>query len=87
MASLDIKGARIATLAEGVRSGKLKARELTEAYLDRVKAVDPQLNSYLLIDGAGARLQADAIDKAVAGGEAVGPLAGVPIALKDIFVT
>ena len=86
MASLDIKGARIATLAEGVRSGKLKARELTEAYLDRVKAVDPQLNSYLLIDGAGARLQADAIDKAVAGGEAEGPLAGVPIALKDIFV-
>jgi len=87
MASVDIRGARIATLAQSVRTGKVKARDLTEAYLERVAAIDPKLNTYLLIDGAGARLQADAVDKAVAAGGNLGPLAGVPIALKDIFIT
>ncbi|HEX2657829.1 MAG TPA: Asp-tRNA(Asn)/Glu-tRNA(Gln) amidotransferase subunit GatA [Polyangia bacterium] len=87
MASLDVRGATIASLAESVRSRKVKARDLTEAYLDRVARLDGAINSYLTVTGDAARRQADAVDKALDGGDAVGPLAGVPIALKDIFVT
>ena len=83
----DVRGAGIADLAQAVRSGQLKARDLTEAYLDRVARLDPVLGTYLLVDGAGARHRADDIDRRIAAGEEVGPLAGVPIALKDIFVT
>jgi len=87
MALPDVRGATIASLAESVRSRKVKARDLTEAYLDRVGRLDGAIGSYLLIAGDAARRQADTIDKALTAGEPVGPLAGVPIALKDIFVT
>ena len=87
MGAPDIRGASIASLAESVRSGRVKARELTEAYLDRVARLDGALGTYLLVDAAGARRKADAVDRSLAAGDPVGPLAGVPIALKDIFVT
>jgi aspartyl-tRNA(Asn)/glutamyl-tRNA(Gln) amidotransferase subunit A len=85
--AVDIRGAGIGQLADGVRAGKVKARDLTELYLDRIARLDGALGSFLLIDAAGARLRADEIDGEIAGGRDVGPLAGVPIALKDIFVT
>ena len=68
-------------------TGRLRARDLCEAYLARIGRVDPQLGSYLLVDAEGARAQADAVDARVARGEDPGPLAGVPIALKDLYVT
>ncbi len=83
----DVRGAGIARLAEGVRARKFKARDLTEAYLDRVARLDRALGAFLLVDSEGARRRADDIDRRIAAGEDVGPLAGVPIALKDIFVT
>jgi aspartyl-tRNA(Asn)/glutamyl-tRNA(Gln) amidotransferase subunit A len=84
---MDVRGASIASLAEAVRTRKTRARELCEAYLDRVSKLDKALGTYLLVDAEGARRQADAVDRAVAAGTALGPLAGVPLALKDIFVT
>jgi aspartyl-tRNA(Asn)/glutamyl-tRNA(Gln) amidotransferase subunit A len=87
MAAFDVRGATIASLAGAVRAGNTRARDLTEAYLERVGRLDAPLGTYLLVAGDAARKQADEIDRAIAAGETVGPLAGVPLALKDIFVT
>jgi aspartyl-tRNA(Asn)/glutamyl-tRNA(Gln) amidotransferase subunit A len=83
----DVRGATLTSLAAGVAAKKWKSRDLVEAYLDRIGALDKKLGCFLLVDGEGARKAADAVDKKIAAGEAVGPLAGVPIGLKDIFVT
>ena len=86
-AEVNVKGASIAALADGVRAGKLRARDVTEAYLDRIARLDGALGCYLLVDAEGARRRADAVDAARAAGRDPGPLAGVPIGIKDIFVT
>ena len=85
--SFDARGATIGSIADAVRARKIKAREVTEAFLDRVEKVGPALGAYLLVTAASARKRADEIDQALAAGQTVGPLAGVPLALKDIFVT
>jgi aspartyl-tRNA(Asn)/glutamyl-tRNA(Gln) amidotransferase subunit A len=82
-----VEGASIAALATGVAAKTWKARDLVEAYLDRIARLDKKLGCYLLVDGDGARKAADAVDRKIAASETVGPLAGVPIGLKDIFVT
>jgi aspartyl-tRNA(Asn)/glutamyl-tRNA(Gln) amidotransferase subunit A len=87
MASPQVLGASIADLADGVRARKWKARELVESYLDRIARLDGRLGCYLLVDADGARRRADQVDAAVAAGRDPGLLAGVPIGLKDIFVT
>jgi aspartyl-tRNA(Asn)/glutamyl-tRNA(Gln) amidotransferase subunit A len=71
--------------AQAVRNGTVKARELTEGYLDRIDRLDKRLGSFLLVDSAGARAAADKVD--AAGGHHAGALAGVPLGIKDIFVT
>jgi aspartyl-tRNA(Asn)/glutamyl-tRNA(Gln) amidotransferase subunit A len=83
----DLRGLTIARIAERVRGGKVKARELTESYLERIAELDSSLGCYLLVDAEGARLRADAVDQQVAAGHDPGPLAGVPIGLKDIYAT
>jgi hypothetical protein len=83
----DVRGASLTALAAGVAAKTWKARDLVEAYLDRIARLDKKLGCFLLVDGDGARKKADAIDKKIAAGESVGPLGGVPIGLKDIFVT
>ncbi|MFH0901220.1 MAG: amidase family protein [Pseudomonadota bacterium] len=74
-------------LAGLVASRQISASELTRAYLERISALDVRLGAYLLVDENGALAQAAAIDQALARGELLGPLAGVPIALKDAIVT
>ncbi len=74
-------------LARAIRTKEVSSRELTRAYLERIARVDGALGSYLLVDEARALAAADAVDAAIARGEDPGPLAGVPVALKDIFVT
>ena len=87
MASPQVKGASIAELSDGVRARKWKARDLVESYLDRIGRLDARLGCYLLVDADGARRRADQVDATVAAGRDPGLLAGVPIGLKDIFVT
>ena len=65
-------------LAELVRSGQLSAREVTDAALERIDALEPQVNAFVDVDHAGARAAAAAIQ---AGDER--PFAGVPIAIKN----
>lgn len=83
----EVRGATLTELAAGVAAKKWKSRDLVEAYLDRIAKLDEKIGAFLLVDAEGARKAADAVDKRIAAGEAVGPLAGVPIGLKDIFVT
>ena len=87
MAWPQVAGVSIADLADGVRARKWKARDLVESYLDRIARLDGRLGCYLLVDADGARARADQVDAALAAGRDPGPLAGVPIGLKDIFVT
>jgi aspartyl-tRNA(Asn)/glutamyl-tRNA(Gln) amidotransferase subunit A len=70
-------------IAEKVRSGELSAVEITQAAISRISAKDSALHSFLYVDAEGALAQAAAIDRDRKGGKTVGPLAGVPIALKD----
>jgi amidase len=66
-------------LAGLVRSGELTARELVEASLERIEALNDRLNAFILVDADGALAAADAVGQ---GDER--PFAGVPIAIKDI---
>jgi Asp-tRNA(Asn)/Glu-tRNA(Gln) amidotransferase A subunit family amidase len=66
-----------------VRSGATTATEELETALGAIKARNDELNVFLYVDEEGARRQAQAVDDAISRGEDAGPLAGVPIALKD----
>ncbi|MEU1666599.1 Asp-tRNA(Asn)/Glu-tRNA(Gln) amidotransferase subunit GatA [Streptomyces sparsogenes] len=74
-------------LAEKIASGEATAVEVTEAHLARIDAVDEKVHAFLHVDREGALAQARAVDDKRARGEKLGPLAGVPLALKDIFTT
>lgn len=76
------------TLADGVAGvakGDFTAAELTEAALTRIEATDPTLNAFIRLEAEGARAGAAAVDAARAAGEKLGPLAGAPLAHKDMF--
>lgn len=74
----------VADIAERVRSKQQSAREVTQAALDRIEAVNPTINAFVAWDGEAALAQADALDRRIAAGEAIGPLGGVPIGVKDL---
>ena len=77
------------TLVELTRSlevGEFSSRELTQHLLDRIQRLDGELNSFITVTQEQALAAADAADAARAAGKA-GPLAGLPLALKDIFCT
>lgn len=80
---MDFRTEPVAVLAEWVRSGKVGARELAQAALDRIEELNPALNAFVAVDPEAALDAAAAVDEAVAAGEDPGPLAGVPIAVKD----
>jgi aspartyl-tRNA(Asn)/glutamyl-tRNA(Gln) amidotransferase subunit A len=71
--------------AATVRTGEGSAVEVTRAHLDRIEVVDPALHAFLHVDREGALTAARRVDEARAAGETLGPLAGVPLALKDVF--
>ena len=72
-------------LAGGIRSGHIGARELLEHFLQRVDRHNGAINAVVVQDRAAARGQADAADRAVAQGEELGPLHGVPMTIKESF--
>ena len=74
-----------AEMASALAAKEVSSVELTQQHLDRIASVDGKINAFLHIDSAGALEQADAIDKKRASGEKISPLAGVPIAVKDIL--
>jgi AtzE family amidohydrolase len=72
-------------IAEAVRGRKLSALSVTEAALARIAKHDPILNSFTDVTAERARAKAGAVDAAVAAGQNVGPLTGVPFAVKNLF--
>jgi aspartyl-tRNA(Asn)/glutamyl-tRNA(Gln) amidotransferase subunit A len=70
-------------IREAVASGRLSAEDVCRAALERSQALNPVLNAFNLIDPDRALAQAARVDRARAAGERLGPLAGVPVALKD----
>ena len=76
----------IAELARALQSGAVSSRELTQACLDRIAALDGALNAFITVTAEQALAAADAADARRARGEA-GPLTGIPFAWKDIFCT
>ena len=74
-----------ADLAGLIASGQASSREVTRAHLDRIDAVDDEVRAFLHVDGERALAAADAVDAKRAAGQPLGPLAGVPLAVKDIF--
>ncbi|MDP9431637.1 MAG: Asp-tRNA(Asn)/Glu-tRNA(Gln) amidotransferase subunit GatA [Actinomycetota bacterium] len=75
-----------ADTASLIAAKDVSAVEVTQAHLDRIAAVDERVHAFLHVDAEGALAQARSVDAAVAGGEELGPLAGVPLALKDVLV-
>ncbi|WP_406092710.1 Asp-tRNA(Asn)/Glu-tRNA(Gln) amidotransferase subunit GatA [Kitasatospora purpeofusca] len=76
-----------AETAAAVAKGEVSAVEVAQAHLDRIEAVDKKVNAFLHVDTEGALSAARAVDEKRAKGEELGPLAGVPLALKDVFTT
>src|ERR1700684_226594 len=77
----------IAGIQKALRAKKISAREIaTEFYAD-IDRQNPTLNAYLALSRQRACAQADRVDVATACGEKLGPLAGVPIAVKDVIST
>ena len=74
-------------LGRRLAAGETSSVELTQAYLDRIAAQDETLGAYLLVDAEAALARAGELDAARTAGEELGPLAGLPVALKDVFVT
>ena len=74
-------------LARRLRARELSARELLDAYLDRIHRVNPVLNAIVTLAEERAAAQAAAADEALARGGPVGPLHGLPIAVKDLVDT
>ena len=72
-------------LAAAIRNKTLSAREAAETCLARLEAAQPRLNCVLRFDHEDAHAAADAADAALARGEILGPLHGVPLAHKDLF--
>jgi aspartyl-tRNA(Asn)/glutamyl-tRNA(Gln) amidotransferase subunit A len=75
----------IAEAGDEIRAGRLSPLELTRAYLARIEALNPELNAYLHVAAESALEEARAATESVAHGNPLGPLHGIPIALKDLI--
>jgi aspartyl-tRNA(Asn)/glutamyl-tRNA(Gln) amidotransferase subunit A len=83
----ELTGLTAAEMAAAVVSGEVSAVELTRAHLDRIAAVEPQVHAFLHVASDAALGAAAAVDRRRADGEPLGPLGGVPLALKDVLTT
>jgi len=83
----DLTRSTAAALAAAIKNGDVTSTEVTQAHLDRIAKVDEKVHAFLHVDTEGALAQAAEVDAKRDRGEALGPLAGVPLALKDVFTT
>jgi AtzE family amidohydrolase len=83
--AFDSDFATAADIASAVASGRVTARDVIEAALARIREYDPLLNSFTAVTEERALMRAQMIDDARARGEVLGPLAGVPFAVKNLF--
>ena len=81
----DLTRLSASALAAVIASGEASAVDVTQAHLARIAAVDDKIHAFLYVDEAGALAAAAEVDAARGRGDALGPLAGVPLALKDVL--
>src|SRR5262245_54995858 len=74
-------------LAGALEREDVSAVEVTRAHLDRIAEVEPKVHAFLHVDADGALATAAEVDRRRAAGEPLGPLAGVPVAVKDVLTT
>ena len=74
-----------AEMAAKLNAGEITSVELTQLHLDRIAAVDTDVHAFLFVNNEGALAQAAEVDVKRAAGEKMSPLAGVPLALKDVM--
>lgn len=82
----DITRLSAAALAEKLAAREISSVEATQAHLDRIAAVDGDIHAFLHVNAHALDAAAD-VDRRRAAGEALGPVAGVPLAVKDVLVT
>jgi aspartyl-tRNA(Asn)/glutamyl-tRNA(Gln) amidotransferase subunit A len=85
MTQQDLTLVPVHQLAREIQQRKLSPVELVDAYLARIEAHEPRLHAFTEVFAQDARLAAQAADAAIRSGHSVGPLHGVPIALKDLI--
>ncbi|MFC4602333.1 Asp-tRNA(Asn)/Glu-tRNA(Gln) amidotransferase subunit GatA [Rhodococcus kronopolitis] len=84
----DLTALDASVLASKIHAREVSSVEVTQAHLDRIAAVDGELNAFLHVAGEQALTAAQAVDDSLAAGNApASALAGVPLALKDVFTT
>ncbi|HEY7598106.1 MAG TPA: Asp-tRNA(Asn)/Glu-tRNA(Gln) amidotransferase subunit GatA [Actinophytocola sp.] len=88
MSGSELNRGTAAELAARIHAGEVSSVEVTQAHLDRIDAIDATVHAFLHVDAEGALAAAREVDEDVAAGRPVAsPLAGVPLALKDVFAT
>ncbi len=85
--SEDLTRISAAALADRLQAGEVSSVEATRAHLDRIAAVEPAVHAFLHVSDDDALATAADVDARRAAGEQLHPLAGVPIAVKDVVVT
>lgn len=81
----DVWGLTLTEVAEGVRCKQFSSTEVTRACIERAEDLQQSLNAFIAIDAEGALRAAEKADAALARGEVLGPLHGVPLAHKDTY--
>jgi aspartyl-tRNA(Asn)/glutamyl-tRNA(Gln) amidotransferase subunit A len=84
---MDLTRLSAAEMSDRLAAKEVSAVEVTQAHLDRIAAVDGEVHAFLHVAGDEALAQARDVDRKRAAGQALHPLAGVPIAVKDLFCT
>src|SRR3989449_9114574 len=84
MTTIDPVWATVAELSRAFGARTLSPVDAVEALIGRIRRRNPALHAYIAVYEADARLAAEAADQAIRAGHRVGPLHGVPIALKDL---
>ena len=74
-------------IAEKVSSGEISARTVVEQHIEIINEIESDVNAFNLVTAEKAMIDADEIDSKIASGETLGPLAGVPISIKDNLCT
>ena len=74
-------------LGEEIKKGQIGVKEAVKAYLDQIEAVEPSVHAYLDIDEKKIYARVKEVEKGISQGKYTGPLAGVPIAVKDNICT
>ena len=74
-------------LARAIQRKDLSPVEITQAILERIQTLNPEINAYLAVDTAGALKAAQTAEDALTRGEALGPLGGLPVSIKDLEPT